>query len=508
MFYSVQKIVSSTAQNNKHSLNTICNTYHYLYNYRNLPVTVKLVNNVEVSYTYDAEGTKLTRKIKQGNGATQQTSYEGSFVYQTDANNKLALSYFAHTQGGRVTVTNNIYKYEYFLADHLGNVRATFGADQNGNLDILQTTDYYPFGLTMAGNKTYSGQEYQYGGKEWQNATNVYDFHSRQYNPALGRWFNQDPMVEKYTSVSPYNYCLNNPFNTVDPTGMYPEAPLWDSHETMPKWGSFASFMFAGYNLQESRMYSQEYYGGGGSSGGGSGGGGSSDGSYNGVTRDENGITYWGTYAQAFFKLLNIINPYAVSYNGGEVHFLTSNFFSNSNNETNHFYATGGVDGVADKLGIKVKSFDKAGFAKLSAEQKVSFLKTWKNFVNNKDADYTSANIFNEQSLALRERSSTGTIIATFLGLGTAALSGVSQVAAYSTPLGILVTVNVGVYTLQGETMHNQYVRIHENYERIGNNMGVFSTISESYYHLSENYYDAVSGWFLGGVSYNKIRIR
>jgi len=109
-------------------LNTICNSYHYLDNYRNLPVTVKLVNKVEVTYFYDAEGTKLLRKVKQANGITQETSYEGSFVYQTDANNKLALSYFAHTQGGRVTVTNNQYKYEYFLGDNLGNVRATFGA--------------------------------------------------------------------------------------------------------------------------------------------------------------------------------------------------------------------------------------------------------------------------------------------------------------------------------------------------------------------------------------------
>ena len=249
-------------------MNTICNTYHYLYNYRNLPVTVKLVNNVEVSYTYDAEGTKLTRKIKQGNGATQQTNYEGSFVYQTDANNKLALSYFAHTQGGRVTVTNNIYKYEYFLADHLGNVRATFGADQNGNLDILQTTDYYPFGLTMAGNKTYSGQEYQYGGKEWQNATNVYDFHARQYNPALGRWFNQDPMMEKYTSVSPYNYCLNNPISYIDPDGMdvHLEGAAAQSFFKLLQHGAYSGWSINGIHQAAFECDSRGGSGGGGGS--------------------------------------------------------------------------------------------------------------------------------------------------------------------------------------------------------------------------------------------------
>ena len=92
--------------------------------------------------------------------------------------------------------------------------------DESGNLALLQTTDYYPFGLTMAnGNKANADQPYQYGGKEWQNNTQVYDFHARQYNPALDRWFNIDPMLEKFSGISTYNYCANNPINLIDPDG-------------------------------------------------------------------------------------------------------------------------------------------------------------------------------------------------------------------------------------------------------------------------------------------------
>ena len=38
----------------------------------------------------------------------------------------------------------------------------------------------------------------------------------------LATWFNPDPMMEKYCNYTPYNYCVNNPVNFIDPTGMDP----------------------------------------------------------------------------------------------------------------------------------------------------------------------------------------------------------------------------------------------------------------------------------------------
>ncbi|MCT4638062.1 MAG: RHS repeat-associated core domain-containing protein [Bacteroidales bacterium] len=197
--------------------------YSIEYNNQNLPIRVILFNGKEISYNYTAEGVKLTRVVY--NPYTMKsiyTRYEAGFVYETDqTTNKLDLKYFAHTQEGRVVVNNSKFSYEYFIKDHQGNIRATIGTNESGNLALLQTTDYYPFGLTMAnGNKANTDQPYQYGGKEWQNNTQVYDFHARQYNPALGRWFNLDPRIEDYTGYSPYNYCKNNPLNLVDKDGM------------------------------------------------------------------------------------------------------------------------------------------------------------------------------------------------------------------------------------------------------------------------------------------------
>ena len=47
------------------------------------------------------------------------------------------------------------------------------------------------------------------------------------YDNVTGRWGTPDPLTEKYKSMSPYNYCLNNPVIFVDPDGRAP-SPIYD----------------------------------------------------------------------------------------------------------------------------------------------------------------------------------------------------------------------------------------------------------------------------------------
>jgi len=54
-----------------------------------------------------------------------------------------------------------------------------------------------------------------------------YDFHARQYDPAIGRFTTVDPLAEKFYSWSPYMYCYNNPLKFVDPDGKNSYLLVW-----------------------------------------------------------------------------------------------------------------------------------------------------------------------------------------------------------------------------------------------------------------------------------------
>lgn len=47
----------------------------------------------------------------------------------------------------------------------------------------------------------------------------MYDYGARNYDPALGRWMNIDPLAEKYINISPYTYVANSPIILIDLDG-------------------------------------------------------------------------------------------------------------------------------------------------------------------------------------------------------------------------------------------------------------------------------------------------
>jgi len=244
----------------------ISDTGIYLLNYF-------LKNGSTISYLYNAAGQKL-RKIVTDLGETgglSTTEYLDGFQY-----NNFILQFFSHPEGYVLNTPDRngdpSFDYVYQYKDHLGNIRMNFvfdpgdGSSSLPQLKILEENHYYPFGLKhenynvekkkmkwetefIGGEEMElkrvrqvpnSGYQYKYNGKEWQDELGLdwYDYHARNYDPAIGRWMNVDPLSEMSRRWSPYNYAYNSPIRFIDPDGMLPRDTLEEGKENKEEYQS------------------------------------------------------------------------------------------------------------------------------------------------------------------------------------------------------------------------------------------------------------------------------
>lgn len=215
-----------------------------IYNHLNLPTQIEFSGSGTIFYFYNAAGVKLKKEVHavlQTNEITT-TDYLGGFQYENTV-----LQFFPHPEGYVKNTPdkhgNPTYDYIYNYTDHLGNIRLSYTLDPVTNvLKILEENHYYPFGLKhtnySSDRRSYipetdlnpklilpvveDSYKYKYNGKEWQDelGLNFYDYGARNYDPAIGRWMNIDPLAEVSRRWSPYTYCYNNPIVFVDPDGM------------------------------------------------------------------------------------------------------------------------------------------------------------------------------------------------------------------------------------------------------------------------------------------------
>jgi RHS repeat-associated protein len=88
---------------------------------------------------------------------------------------------------------------------------------------ILQNNEYYPFGLQTAASWTRDNTTNKFlydAGSELNSTTAMYDLPFRNYDAALGRFFQVDALAHRSSDFTPYHYASNNPVGANDPTGL------------------------------------------------------------------------------------------------------------------------------------------------------------------------------------------------------------------------------------------------------------------------------------------------
>ncbi len=196
-----------------------------VYNHLNLPTLFNFGSGKNIEITYAANGLKLKKVVKNTGGSIQYTQHYINGIEYKD-NGIEAINY----DEGRFYNSSGTYRREYYIRDHLGNIRITF-SDLNNNRviatsgEILQETHYDPFGLRLEGsyiNNSAPDNMYQYNGKEnnTDHGLNFIDYGARWYNPTIGRFSSIDPSCKERAWVNPFNFVQNNPISRVDPSGM------------------------------------------------------------------------------------------------------------------------------------------------------------------------------------------------------------------------------------------------------------------------------------------------
>ncbi len=140
-------------------------------------------------------------------------------TYKTTSGEGFCCEPQAQSRNARSLPTQNV-DYEklqyYYHSDHLGS--ASYITNLDG--EVVQHVEYVPFGEVFIEerNNTWN-TPYLFNGKELDEETGLYYYGARYYNPRTSLWLSVDPLAEKYPSMSPYNYCANNPVVFVDPDG-------------------------------------------------------------------------------------------------------------------------------------------------------------------------------------------------------------------------------------------------------------------------------------------------
>jgi RHS repeat-associated protein len=194
--------------NNGNTTTENARIYTYNQNQRLIQVTDGAMT---VGYTYNGNGQRVKKAV---NGVTTIFHYNlgGQLIAESNSAGSITAEY-VYLNGQPLTKIEGSVVY-YYHNDHL----ATPQKMTDGSGTVVWSADYKPFGevtvtvSTITNNLRFPGQYY-----DAETGLN-YNYY-RDYNPAIGRYIESDP-IGLSGGMNLYVYAENQPINAVDPEGL------------------------------------------------------------------------------------------------------------------------------------------------------------------------------------------------------------------------------------------------------------------------------------------------
>jgi len=170
------------------------------------------LKNKTNSFKYDPFGRRI-----------EKTTSSTTSIYAYDANNLVEETNATGAVVARYAVTQNIDEplamlrsatTSYYHADGLGSVTSL----SNAAGALAQTYTFDSFGNLTASSGSLTNP-FQYTGRESDPETGLYYYRARYYDPAEGRFLNEDP-IRFNGGMNFYRYVSNNPAFSKDPYGL------------------------------------------------------------------------------------------------------------------------------------------------------------------------------------------------------------------------------------------------------------------------------------------------
>jgi RHS repeat-associated protein len=187
----------------------------YDYSTRGELLSVTLPDGRVIEYVHDPLGRRVAKEV---NGViVEKYLWQGLTrllaVYNGSDNLLMRFEYADGRMPVAVTKGGSTY---YLTYDQVGSLRVI--ADVSGN--VVKRIDYDSFGNIINDSNPTFEVPFGFAGGLHDRDTGFVRFGYRDYDPDTGRWTAKDPILFAGGDTDLYGYCLNDPVNFVDPSGL------------------------------------------------------------------------------------------------------------------------------------------------------------------------------------------------------------------------------------------------------------------------------------------------